>query len=77
MEQADLAPALQPHATKLKKKKQQTKKPQDIIDMVCRKRDTHSGSNLTRGTRITRETNRTLKLEGKTKCYLNVSNKAR
>ena len=38
MEQADLVSALQPHATKLKKKKQQTKKPQDIIDMVCRKR---------------------------------------
>lgn len=70
MEQAELVSALQPHATKLKK-------PQDIIDMVCRKRDTHSGSNLTRGTRITRETNRTLKLEGKTKCYLNVSDKAR
>lgn len=35
-------------------------------------KDTHSGSNLTRRTRITREPNRTLKLEIHTKCYLNL-----
>lgn len=35
-------------------------------DMVFKKKDTHSGSKLTRGTRITGETNRTLKLETKT-----------
>ncbi len=41
-----------------------------LLTCFFKKKDTHSGSKLTRGTGITRETNGTLKLETKTELSL-------